>query len=122
MTGLDTSGHIDDTFQSTGATRFSSTGGGYVDGRWVDGTETASPHKINLQPASLKQIDALNQGGERVVDVRNVWVNDGDLYSISQADEWTFVNVDGRFKCHSLDNRPWRNYCKAVVSRIDGSV
>ncbi|MCK5126780.1 MAG: hypothetical protein KAR42_11040 [candidate division Zixibacteria bacterium] len=122
MAGLDMSGHIDDTFQSTGATRYSSVGGAYVNGRYVDGTETVSPHKVNLQPATIKQIEALNQGGERVVDVRNVYVNDGELYKISQADEWVFVNVDGRFKCHSLDSRPWRNYCRAVVSRIDGSV
>lgn len=120
------SGHIDDTFVSTGATRFSYSTGGYVNGRYVAGTESASPHTINLQPASMKQIDALQNGGERITDARNVYVNDGDIYTITKADEWTFNGVAGRFKCIHIDNRSQfdnsRNYCKLVVSRIDGSV
>lgn len=126
MTQLNMGGFIDDDFESTLATRFSKTGGGFVEGRWVEGTETESPHRVNLQPASLKQLQALENGGERIIDGRNIWVNDGDLYSINESDEWTFEGVAGRFQCIQLDNRSQftnpRDYCKCVVSRIDGSV
>ena len=126
MTALDMSGHIDDDFKSTDATRYSKTGGEYVNGRWVAGVETESPHDVNIQPATMKQLDHLSMGGERIIDARQVWINDGDIFSINESDEWTFVGVSGRFKCHTMDNRSQftnsRNYCKCIVSRIDGGV
>lgn len=114
---LDMFNHIGPVFQSIPADRISKTGGAYVDGKYVEGTETITPHIVTIQPASDREIDALVSGGERIVDARRVYVNDGVLASISQADEWIF---DGQsWKCVKLDNRPWRNYCKAIVSRID---
>ena len=116
-------GHIDDTFVSTdsiaGATRYSNSDGGYVGGIWVDGTETTSPHTVTLQPLTDKQIQNLSLDSERIADYRKVYVNDGDLYSIREADEWEFDNVEGRFKIHALDNRPTRNYCRIIAVRID---
>jgi hypothetical protein len=110
-------GHIDPVFVSIAATRTSHTGGGYVDGIWQDGTTTTTSHTVTIQPASDREIDTIERGGERIVDARRVYVNDGVLASIRQADIWEF---DGQlWKCHKLDNRPWRNYCKAIVSRID---
>ncbi len=116
---LDMTGHIDSTFESVGATRTGYTGGGYVDGKWVDGASVDTAHTINLQPLSDKERRTLQEAGERVVDARKVYVNDGDLYSISEADTWVFIGISGVFKTVSLDNRPWRNYCKIVVSRKD---
>lgn len=114
---LDMQGHIDDVFESTPADRIAKTGGAYVDGIWTDGTETTTPHKVTIQPATDKEIQALSSGSERILDMRRVYVNDGVLASISQADDWVF---DGqRFKTVKLDNRPWRNYCKIIVSRYD---
>ena len=115
---LDMFGHIDDTFESTIAARIPVTGS-YVNGKWVDASNTATPHTVNLQSASDKEIQALNDGGERIVDVRRVYVNDGILANIAPSDDWTFENVDGVFKTVKLDNRPWRNYCKIIVSRKD---
>ena len=114
---LDMRGHIDSVFESIPAQRVGKTGGSYVNGIWVDGVETETPHNVDIQPASDREIAALISGGERVTDVRRVYVNDGVLASISQADDWLF---DGqRWKTVKLDNRPWRNYCKAIVSRYD---
>lgn len=74
-------------------------------------------HNITAQPAGDREIDTLSVGGERIKDARKIYVNDGDFYSIMPSDIWVF---DGqRFKCMKLDNRPWRNYCKAIVVRID---
>ena len=116
---LDMGGHIDACFQSTIATRTSLSSGSYVAGRWVGGSPTIAPHVVNLQPLSDKEIDFLKDGGERVLDARKIYVNDGDLYSLGEKDTWVFDGVDGVFKTVKLDKRPWRNYCKIIVSRID---
>ena len=117
---LDMLGHIDDCFESVPATRTSNAGGAYIDGLWVDGGTTSEPHKVTLQPLSDKEIDNLDIGGRRILDSRRVYVNDGDLYSITPADTWAFEGVDGVFECKGLDNRPWRNYCKVLAVRLDG--
>lgn len=117
---LDMLGHIDSTFQSVAATRNTKPGSYDADGIWVDGAGVGSPHTVNLQPVSEKETQNL-KGAERVVDFRKIYVNDGDLYSISPADEWTFTGIAGAFKTFKLDNRPWRNYCKVIVGREDDS-
>ncbi len=116
---LDMNGFIDSTFVSVAAVRTGRAGGGYTDGIWVAGTPTESPHTINLQALSGADRVTLADGAERLVDARVIHVNDGIDYSISEADTWIFTGVDGVFKTVSLDNRPWRNYCRAIVSRID---
>ena len=120
MTGLlDMTGCVDGTFQSTPATRTSKAGGSYVDGRWVEGTPTQTSHVVTLQGASQREIDFILNAGERVVDVRKVYINDNSDYSYHEADTWVFDGVDGIFKVISMDNRPWRTYIKLMVSRLD---
>ena len=114
---LDMVGHIDPVFASIPATRSSFTGGDYVDGIWQDGTTTVTLHTVNIQQATDREIETLEKGGERIVDARRVYINDGLDASIQQSDVWTFAGQ--QWKCHKLDNRYWRNYCRAIVSRID---
>jgi hypothetical protein len=119
MAGLDMTGHIDSVFESVAATRTSYTGGGFVNGLWVEGTSSTTPHTVTIQPATDKEIDAIEKGGERIVDARRVYVNDDEiaLAKISQADVWAFLGE--KWKCHKIDNRPWRTYCKLIVARFD---
>lgn len=112
-------GHIDDCFESGSATRVSNSGE-YVNGKWVNEFGPSTPHSVTVQPASDKEIESLSKGGERINDARKIYVNDGDLYSISPSDDWTLTGIDGTFKTVKLDNRPWRNYCKIIVSLKDG--
>ncbi len=116
---LDMYGFVDDTFESVQAFRTSKTGGYGVNGRYVGASDIPNPHTVNLQPVSTKDLQSLNIGAERINDVRKIYVNDGDLYSILPSDEWSLTGIEGTFKTVSLDNRPWRNYCKAIVSRKD---
>lgn len=119
---LDMENFIDDTFESVPATRYSQSGARDAKGKWVAGAEVGSPHKINLQPLSDKELINLGAGGERIQDFRKFYVNDGDLYSLTPQDEWEFNTPDLagiRFTVYMLDNRPWRNYCKCVVARND---
>lgn len=123
MTSLDMFGFIDPVFRSIDATRTSFSGGAYDgDGIWQPGIPVISQHTITLQPLSMKEISFISLGGERQHDLRKIYVNDGNLYSISESDTWAFQisqGVNGNYKTISLDNRPWRNYCKIIVSRYD---
>lgn len=110
-------GHIDQVFKSVAATRTVKTSGSYVNGIWTDSGQRTTSHTVNIQPASDREIDFLSQGGERLVDVRRVYVNDGDMQSIDVTGEWTFLGQ--KFKTVKCDNRYWRNYCKLIVTRID---
>lgn len=119
MSGLDMSGHIDDTFESATVTRSYSVNGGRdpLTGLWVDGTTETSSHIATIQPASMREVDSLSQGGERLKDVRHLWINDGTTASVLEADLWEFLGQTWR--CIGLDNRTWRNYCKVTVARLD---
>ena len=120
---LDMTGFIDSKFQSGGlATRTSYAPGQYVNGIWQEGVASTENHRVNIQPATEKQIADLEQGGERILDVRRLYVNGGDLFSISPSDTWTFPSdsgLDGVYRTRSLDNRPWRGYCRIMVAIVD---
>lgn len=120
---LDMEGFVDDVFESMPATRFSQSGDRDSKGRWAADPEgTGTPHTINLQPLSDKELANLGAGAERVQDFRKFYVNDGDLYSITPQDEWEFDTPDlagKRFTLDALDNRPWRNYCKGIIHLND---
>ena len=118
MPALDMFGFVDSVFVSVSAVRISTDGGDYDDdGIWQDGVETKHDHTVTIQPASDREINFLNQGGERIVDARRIYINDGVDVSISPTDMWEFSGQ--RWKCISMDSRPWRSYCKLIVSRVD---
>lgn len=110
-------GQIDEVFESVDAT-LSFVSGRYVDGIWQEDPEVTLPFTVNIQPASDREIDFVLHAGERIVDVRRIYVNDGDLESITLDGSWTFLGQ--RWKIVRLDNRYWRDYCKCIVTRIDG--
>lgn len=113
---LSMSGHIDQVLQSVAASR-TVTPGSYVDGIWTEGTPVTTDYTVNVQPVSDQELYYLNQGGERLVDVRVIHVNDGDLSLIDYTGVWNFIGLT--WKTIKLDNRYWNDYCRIVVSRID---
>jgi maleate cis-trans isomerase len=110
-------GQIDSVFQSVPVTRIVTTGGEYVNGIWVEGMELCQPFTATIQPATDREIDFLSQGGERLVDVRRLYINDGNMQNIDSTGDWEFLGQ--RFKTIKTDNRYWRDYCKVFVSRYD---
>lgn len=114
---LDMKDFVDAVFVSVPATRTAMTGGGYVDGIFVPGSTTTEPYVVNIQPVSERELDFLQQGGERIVDARRIYVNAGNMQLIDQTGTWAFIGQT--WKAHKCDNRYWRNYCKVIVSRID---
>ena len=118
---LDMAGFIDDSFESVTATRMPQGGDYDATGIWQDSPGTAEQHSVTVQPVSEREIQNLGKGGERLLDVRKIYVNDGTLANIRPSDTWQFDAGFGvkNWKAIRLDCRPWRNYCKVIVSRID---
>lgn len=110
--------HIDDVFRSTDATRTVETGE-YVGGIWIPGVPVVTTFRVNIQQVSLQELNFLTQGGERVLDLRRVYVNSGPMESIDETGIWEFLGL--KWKTVSLDNRAsfGRQYCKIIVSRVD---
>lgn len=114
---IDMEGHIDGVLESIPAVRRDKTGS-FVEGIWTEGVLGAPvPYTVNIQPASDREIDFLQKGGERITDVRRVYINDGDMESITMAGQWEFLGV--QWKTVKTDNRWWNNYCKVLVVLID---
>ena len=113
---LNMKGHIDNVFKSVPAVHVGKLGQ-YVDGIWQETMLPPVQYLVNIQPLSDREIDFLPRGGERIVDSRRIYVNSGDLDTIQLAGEWVFLGV--RWKIAHTDNRPWRNYCRVVVYRLD---
>jgi hypothetical protein len=121
---LDLFGHIDGTFHTSTATLYRVTGAYSADGSWIDDAPVTSTHAVNDQPATPSQIKWLNPGGERNIELRNIYVNDGTMLRPSApghaADELEFDAGFGvkRWKVIQADCRPTRNYCHAIVERL----
>jgi len=114
---LNMEGQIDLVFVSVEASRTVGVGGQWVDGIWTPGTPDTKPYVVNIQPASDREVDFIRQGGERITDVRRIYINQGEMQLIDQTGTWTFLGQ--QWKAVKCDNRYWRNYCKVLVMRID---
>lgn len=114
---LNMEGHIDEVFVSVEASRTVDVDGQWVEGIWVPGTTETNPYIVNIQPASDREVDFIRQGGERITDVRRIYINEGEMQLIDQTGIWTFLSQ--QWKAVKCDNRWWRNYCKVLVMRID---
>lgn len=117
---LDFFGHIDSAFQTTTLTLFRRSGSYLPNGMWEEGEPQTSNHAANTQPAKASQIKWLDPGGERNIEARNVYINDGTELLPGgvgrMADE---VEFDGRrWKVMEVDYRPTRNYCRALVEKL----
>lgn len=83
----------------------------------------------NVQPVSDKEIEFLQIGAERINDVRVVHRNDGKGIEVSTdgklADILVFAETPDKpatwWKSIATDFRPWHNFCRAVVAKLDQS-
>lgn len=114
---LSMEGHIDDVFVSVAASRTVDVDGELVEGIWTPGAQDTKPYVVNIQPASDREVDFIRQGGERITDLRRIYINQGEMQLIDQTGIWTFLGQ--QWKAVKCDNRYWRNYCKVLVMRID---
>lgn len=131
---LDFFGFLDPIMESTpsGGINLVTVGeGGYTGpgGTWVDGAEVVTPLTMaNIQQANMRTAQYLMDNGmaTHASDSRVVYINDGT--TLNPSDDGTYAQIlrfsDGSqvrdWKVVEVDNRPWRNYCKAIVTRYRG--
>ncbi|PNF10541.1 hypothetical protein A6J71_10425 [Enterobacter cancerogenus] len=130
--GLDMRGHVDSTFKSKieGGIWLIRKEGDYSGpgGVWQETeTEREELKRVNVQPGKWREINLLvGEGGVAVIsDFRTVHINDGKTYlmpdeSGQYTDQLEFSDgvVMRRWRVMTVDNRPWRNFCRAVVQVI----
>lgn len=130
--GLDMRGHVDSTFKSKieGGIWLIRKNGDYSGpgGVWVDedfGREELS--HVNIQPAKWREVNLLaGEGGVALIeDFRTVHINDGKTYLMPDESgeykeqlEFSDGVTTRRWRVMTADNRPWRNFCRAVVQVI----
>lgn len=81
----------------------------------------------NVQPASDKEIEFLQIGAERVNDIRVIHRNDGKGIEVSTdgklADILVFSETPDKpatwWKAMATDFRPWHNFCRSVIAKLD---
>ncbi|MFC0227408.1 hypothetical protein [Serratia aquatilis] len=132
---LDMRGHVDSTFNSAipgGVRLIRPAAGGFTGegGVWEEGQPSiVELPLVNIQPAKWKDLQFLiGQGGTaNPQDVRSVHINDGihylypdDAGKFSDMLEFSDGQTLRRWRVISCDNRPWRNFCRALVERYRG--
>lgn len=111
-------GHIDGVFQTVTVEVKTEIGGGYVDGIWQDGTfVTATFPRVTIQPLNDNELDMILRAEQRILDVRKLYINSGDLSVLELNEDVYFLGQ--RWKVIRRDYRPWRKYVKLIVDRYD---
>lgn len=133
---LDMHGLIDPTMAGSpesGVTLRRPAAGGYggPKGEWQESGESEETEltMVTIQAVSKRDVELLEATGgtAETSDLRRVYLNDGTMLSpgddVRGPDVLVFADTDGEreWRVRSVDNRPWRNYCKAVVERYRGS-
>lgn len=118
MSLLTNENFIDDEFSKAIGTRFPRQTN-YVNGKLVVNQSIGDAREVDVRPATERQIEFLASGGERVIEVLNLYVNTGDIASIEKGDYWMLSDRDGTFKAVSLDKRLSTGRCRVTVSRLD---
>lgn len=115
---LSMSGQIDGVFQTVPVTVKTDVGGDYVDGIYVPGTTvTTTFPRVTIQPLNDNELDILLRAETRILDVRKLYINSGDLSVLELNEDVEFLGQ--RWKVIRRDYRPWRKYVKLIVDRYD---
>lgn len=83
--------------------------------------------RVNIQPAKLREITLLvGEGGVAALsDFREVHINDGETYlmpdengKFSDLLQFSDGTKSRLWRIREADNRPWRNFCRAIVEIV----
>lgn len=116
-TALNMGGHIDGVFRTVPVT-VTHESGGYVDGIYVESSSVSSTFQnVTIQPLNDKELDFILRANERITDARKLYINSGNFDALVLGATARFLDQD--WKIIKTDVRPWRNYAKIIVDRID---
>lgn len=111
-------GHIDAVFATVDVELRNEIGGGYVNGIWVQGSIQVTTFKrVTIQPLNDRELENLFRAGQRIIDGRKLYINNGDLTKLELAQDVWFSGQ--KWKIVESDIRPWRQYARIKVSRYD---
>lgn len=118
--GLNMSGHISGPFV-THIAELKRCSSAVVDFEPVFVLTYEDTFPANIQAATDREIEFLQIGAERIDDVRVLHRNDGLGIVISGPGKLAdLIGFDGSWwKSVNTDYRPWHNFCRATVVRLD---
>lgn len=119
--GLDMMGHVSGPFvtHTVEHRRYSNSYVNHKPALTLDLTDTFAG---NVQAASDREIEFLSIAGERINDARVIHRNDGKGIAIG---DYLLFSTDPAndaaiwWKCIDSDFRPWHNFSRATVARMD---
>ena len=125
--GLNMRGHVSGPFVTHKGVILNRYSSEIVDFEPVFGLTYTDSFNANVQPVSDKEIEFLQIGAERINDVRVIHRNDGKGIEVSVpgqlADILVFAETPDKeptwWKSIATDYRPWHNFCRAVVAKLD---
>lgn len=73
--------------------------------------------RVTIQPLNDNELDMILRAEQRILDVRKLYINSGNLSVLELNEDVWFLNQ--RWKVIRRDYRPWRKYVKLIVDRYD---
>lgn len=111
-------GFIDHSF-ATDKIKLLRVSGDYVDGIWTETRDEATEHRANVQPLNPKERLAIEEGGQRLLDARKIYISDGSAPEVLPSDRIVIEGIEGEYEVVQSDIRKTRQYCKIIVSKVD---
>lgn len=88
----------------------------FKNGRFTKDSGNKDKKNVTLQALNPDEIKYIT-GGQRISDTRKFYLNDGTVISPENGDK---IEIDGDlWSVVIADNRPWHNYCKAIIVKND---
>ena len=81
--------------------------------------DVESEHRANVQPLNPKERRALEEGGQRLIDGKKIYISDGSTPQVFPSDRIHIEGLDGEYELIQSDIRAERKYCKLIVSKVD---
>ncbi|NMY77693.1 hypothetical protein HBO01_03245 [Pseudomonas rhodesiae] len=125
--GLNMRGHVSGPFITHKGVVLNRYSSAIVDFEPVLAITYTDSFDANVQPVGDKEIEFLQIGAERIDDFRVVHRNDGKGIELSTegklSDILVFAETPDKaaswWKAVNRDYRPWHNFCRAVVAKLD---
>ena len=121
QSSLNMFGFVDDVFTSAKITIKRDSGGSYVNGIWQSGAIVESVHNATVQPLSIKEVNQLDIGADRIKDYFKIYINDESIGQIDPRDKILIDDLGGEYQAYQVDNRIsfGRGYCKIIAAKVD---
>ena len=110
-------GHIDRNF-TTDIITIKVKSGSYVDGIWNETLDASEQYNANVQPVNFRERRSIEQGGQRLIDGRKIYINDS-APKVFPSDRIEISGIEGEYEVIQTDIRKARRYCKLIVSKVD---